>query len=286
MNLGMTVFYAVAMFGAYSTEMALGLGICSIFGIVNVLGALLLMRWNKTGFYLFLISSLICGVVNLCVLKMEPATAVGPVFAIIIWWAVLQAKKDGVSAWSQLETGWDYKHCRHIYQVASITGLILFVLTMVAVGMDHNNPYEDILSDDDAIAVVDDEEEVEAVAVEEETVAEKNLRFLKDVIAETNKEYPQKLEEGVTMTKVYLEGDYVVYVASCDEDVIDMALLKMNKSGMRAAIEENISSSDPDIKFFRNTCIKAEKGITYRYVGDTSDKSVSIRFSCNELKDM
>lgn len=286
-NIGMAIFYAVSMFSAYSTEMALGFGICSIFGVINVLGAILLMRWNKTGFYLFLVSSLICTVVNVFVLKMSAATAISSVFAIVIWWAILQAKKDGVSAWSQLETGWDYKHCRHIYQIFSITAIILFVLTLIAVGQEHNNPYEDILSDyeaveEDTVAV---EEVVEVVEVEE-TVAEKNMRFLKSQIEQANREFPQKLEEGITMKRMFLEDDYVVYQAEVDEDVIDMDLLEMNKKNMKAAIKENLGTPDPEIKMFRNTCLKAEKGIAYKYVGDTSGQSVYIRFSCNELKNM
>lgn len=286
-NIGMAIFYAVSMFSAYSTEMALGFGICSIFGVINVLGAILLMRWNKTGFYLFLVSSLICAVVNVFVLKMSAATAISSVFAIVIWWAILQAKKDGVSAWSQLETGWDYKHCRHIYQIFSITAILLFVLTLIAVGQEHNNPYEDILSDyeaveEDTVAV---EEVVEVVEVEE-TVAEKNMRFLNSMIEQTNREYPQKLEEGITMERIFLEGDYVVYQAKVDEDVIDMDLLEMNKKNMKSAIKENLSASDPEIKMFKNTCTKAEKGIAYKYVGDTSGQSVYIRFSCDELKNI
>lgn len=286
-NIGMAIFYAVSMFSAYSTEMALGFGICSILGLVNILGAILLMRWNKTGFYLFLVSSLITAIVSVFVLKMEAATAIGSLFAILIWWAILQAKKDGVSAWSQLESGWNYKHTRHIYQIFSITALILFVLTLIAVGQDHNNPYEDILSDyetveEDTVAV---EEVVEVVEVEE-TVAEKNMRFLKSQIEQANREFPQKLEEGITMNRMFLEGDYVVYQAEVDEDIIEMDLLEMNKKNMKAAIKENLSTSDPEIKMFKNTCTKAEKGIAYKYVGDTSGQSVYIRFSCNELRSM
>lgn len=287
LNIGMAIFYAVSMFSAYSTEMALGFGICSIFGMINVLGATLLMRWNKTGFYLFLVSSLISAVVNVFVLKMSPVTAISSVFAIVIWWTILQAKKDGVSAWSQLETGWDYKHTRHLYQVFSIIGIALFVLTLIAVGMEHKNPYADILSEyeaveEDTVAV---EEVVEVVEVEE-TVAEKNMRFLNSMIEQTNREYPQKLEEGITMERIFLEGDYVVYQAKVDEDVIDMDLLEMNKKNMKLAIKENLSASDPEIKMFKNTCTKAEKGIAYKYVGDTSGQSVYIRFSCDELKNM
>lgn len=290
-NMAMVIYYAVTMFSAYSSEAALGFGLCSIFGAVNVLSAILLLRWNKIGFYMMVVSSIMAIVVNICVLKMEPVAMIGSLFAIVIWWAILQMKKNGVSAWSQLQSGWDGKHCRHLYQMFGAIGVVLFVLTMIAFGNagsgNDDSEYEDVevveVADDETMT---DEEVDEVIVIEEETVAEKNLKFLKSMIEQTNNEYPQKLEEGITMQRIFLEGDYVVYQAEVDEDVIDMDLLEMNKKGMKSAIKENLDSSDPEIKMFKNTCTKAEKGIAYKYVGDTSGKAVYIRFSCNELKNI
>lgn len=290
LNIGMAIFYAVSMFSAYSTEMALGFGICSIFGVINVLGAILLMRWNKTGFYLLLVSSLICAVVNVFVLKVSAVTAISSVFAIVIWWAILQAKKDGVSAWSQLESGWDYKHCRHIYQIFSITAILLFVLTLIAVGQDHNNSYEDILSDYEAVEVEEDtvavEEVVEVVEVEEveETVADKAERFLREAIDKENKSYPQRLLEGLTMKKLYIDGDYVMYLVECDEDLMDIDLMNQSKSESRKNLKIFLSSNAPEIKQFLKVCIKAHKGIGYKYQGDQSGESCVILFPYSELQ--
>jgi hypothetical protein len=336
-NIGMAIFYAVSMFSAYSTEMALGFGICSIFGVINVLGAILLMRWNKTGFYLFLASSLICEVVNVFVLKMSAATAISSVFAIVIWWAILQTKKDGVSAWSQLETGWDYKHTRHLYQVFSVVGIALFVLTLIAVGMEHKNPYANILSDDSyldedtiAVEVVEEEVAVDSVAVADDDVIvveepvkpqpkeekpekkmpaedssksyetpspsaksndsediDKHVRFLKQAIAEGNKEFPQKAAEGMIMKRCYLDGDYVMYLAECDEDLYDMDLLNLNKSEMKKGIRDMISqNTDPMMSYFFKLCIKAHKGMGVKYQGDTTGKSCAVRIPYSELKNL
>lgn len=92
-NMAMVIYYAVTMFSAYSSEAALGFGLCSIFGAVNVLSAILLLRWNKIGFYMMVVSSIMAIVVNICVLKMEPIAMIGSLFAIVIWWAILQMKK-------------------------------------------------------------------------------------------------------------------------------------------------------------------------------------------------
>lgn len=157
-NIGMSIFYAVSMFEAFTTGMAFGFGICSILGIMNVLGAILLMRWNKTGFYIFVVSSIVSAFTSIFVLNVSAITSVGSLIAICMWWAILQAKKDGVSAWSQLEIGWDYKHCRHLYQVFSAIGVILFILTLIATGMGHN---EEIIPDsnEDVVAELENEGE-------------------------------------------------------------------------------------------------------------------------------
>ncbi len=272
-NIGMAIFYAVSMFSAYSTEMALGFGICSIFGVINVLGAILLMRWNKTGFYLFLVSSLICAVVNVFVLKMSAATAISSVFAIVIWWAILQAKKDGVSAWSQLETGWDYKHCRHIYQIFSITAIILFVLTLIAVGQEHNNPYEDILSDyeaveEDTVAV---EEVVEAIGWE--TFVSKN--------GECSIEAPDDMRKSPTNDEQVLMlmcTDYDPVCVVVAEPISDVKSIGINnakeygdiivkglKKGTDATNFKQIDSRDFGTDSYLITYEATVEGTTFRY---------------------
>lgn len=291
-NIGMSIFYAVTMFSAYSKEMALGLGICSILGAVNVLSAILLLRWNKIGFYMMMASSIMTIVVNLCVLKTEPIAAIGSLIAILIWWAILQMKKKGVSAWSQLRSGWDVKHCRHLYQLFAGVGGVLFLLTLIAFGQEHSNPFKNIMvkDDTDIEAVVDtvsvDSVKVDTVAViEEETIEEKNTRYLRHMIYETNKTFPQKLEAGITLTKMYMDGNYVMYLAECDEDILDMELLSQNRVNMKQSIKAAMDTSDPEIKMFIKNVIKANKGFGYKYVGDTSGLSVTVKFSRSELED-
>lgn len=164
-NLGLGIYYATMMFSAYTNTMSLGFGLLSILATLNVLGAILLMRWNKCGFYLFVVSSILAALVNLGVLNLEPVVLISGLFAILIWWGILQIKKDGISAWSLLEDGWDYKHCRHLYQLFGLIIGILLILTIVAYAGNHEgNPYEGILPSDDSELVVD------SVAVEDDIV--------------------------------------------------------------------------------------------------------------------
>ena len=131
-NLGLGFYYATMMFSAYTNTLSLGIGLLSILATLNVLGAILLMRWNKYGFYLFVISSVLAALVNIGVLNLGAIVLLSGLFAILIWWGILHIKKDGVSAWSLLENGWDYKHCRHLYQLFGFIIGILMVLTIVA----------------------------------------------------------------------------------------------------------------------------------------------------------
>ncbi len=164
-NLGLGIYYATMMFSAYTNTMSLGFGLLSILATLNVLGAILLMRWNKYGFYLFVVSSVLAALVNIGVLSLEPVVLLSGLFAILIWWGIFQIKKDGVSAWSLLEDGWDYKHCRHLYQLFCFIIGILLILTIVAYTGNHEgNPYEDILPSDDSELIVD------SVAVDDDIV--------------------------------------------------------------------------------------------------------------------
>lgn len=331
-NVALSIFYAVSMFNVYSGEMALGFGLCSIFGVVNVLSAILLLRWNKIGFYMMVVSSIMAIIINVCVLKMEPVTMVGSLFAIVIWWAILQMKKDGVSAWSQLKSGWDGKHCRHLYQLFAGICAVLFVLTLIAFGHEHSNP----IVEEDVVSVVDDEimpkEEVEEVIVvdsvadaeddvividesprpepkeearkeepnptpsKKKAMSEEPLsnstskqnaagQLLKVAIEQANKEFPQDTGMGMVITRVYLSGDYVMYVAECDEDLISMDLLEQNKSSMINEIRKMAGDkSNAEIAQFVKICANAGKGIGYSYIGDTSGKKVTVRLTNQELK--
>lgn len=161
-NLGYGIFYAVSMFGEYMSSSSLGFGFLSILSAINLLGSILLMRWNKCGFYLFIISAILSAIVNVGLLKLEPYMAIFGLIAIILWWAILQIKKDGISAWNNLETGWDYKHCRHLYQMFAIVIGILLVLTIFAYSRD----LEDNSTDDD-FSIDDSELFVDSVAIDE-----------------------------------------------------------------------------------------------------------------------
>lgn len=74
-----------------------------LLGTCNVVASLLLMRWRKLGFYLFVASSVAALAVNVLLLNVHPVQSVTSLAGIAIWWAVLQIRHNGRSAWSQME---------------------------------------------------------------------------------------------------------------------------------------------------------------------------------------
>lgn len=326
-NIVMVVGYAILMFNVNSSDEALGYGVCSILGLVNVLGAILLMRWNKIGFYMFLISNIISIIVNITLLDLAAATAVASIAAIAIWWAILQIRSNGVSAWSQLETGWDYKHCRHLYQFFSIIGIVLFILTLIAVNKNHNEPSEDIFDDDliSEVVAIEPVEELDSCAYDydnviaeepsEDPISSKETHEssqpspvtnqpnkttvtkedessiqrqaetrLKAELVAGNKDLPIDLGNGIILIRMYLSGDTVMYIYECDENTISMENLENNRSTLISEIKKTLSNPTPEVAEFMKLCVKSGKNVGYTYVGDTSGKKITIRFSNAELK--
>ncbi len=64
-----------------------------------VVFAVILLKWKKWGFYGFLASNLI----SQFILAFTNIASYSGWLMIIILWAILQIKKDGVSCWKQLE---------------------------------------------------------------------------------------------------------------------------------------------------------------------------------------
>lgn len=137
-NFAFCVYYAIHMFSVWSNSHVWGFGLLSILALGNVLGAILLMRWNKCGFYLFIVCSIITAIVNAGILDLGAYSGIQGLVAILIWWGILHIKKDGVPAWKLMNGGWDYKHCRHLYQFFGIIAGGLLIATIAASTTNSN----------------------------------------------------------------------------------------------------------------------------------------------------
>lgn len=128
-NLCFCVYYFMTMLDSESSQ-SLGYGFLSSLSVFLILGAILLMRWSRCGFYLMVGTSLLILIVNHFLLEIEVGYSIPGILGILFWWVILQIRKNGVSAWKLMDTTWDYKHCRHLYQVFLATVLLIVFVSV------------------------------------------------------------------------------------------------------------------------------------------------------------
>ena len=76
------------------------------------------------------------------------------------------------------------------------------------------------------------------------------------------------------------------YKVTIDEEKVAMAALKSNEEQMKQNIKGALNVSEPSLKIFLEACVKDNKGIVYRYVGDTSGENIEYLFTVAELKEL
>jgi hypothetical protein len=69
---------------------------------VQVIGLVLLLRWKKIGFWIITVVSGVSLMINLTSGGSVLQT-MGAIIGIVIYWGVLQLKKNEKTAWEQLE---------------------------------------------------------------------------------------------------------------------------------------------------------------------------------------
>jgi membrane-associated HD superfamily phosphohydrolase len=76
------------------------LTLSSIISVFTIVCIIALLRWKKWGFWGFLVASLATVVLNTVV---HIVTFLSGWSLILIFWAILQIKKDGIRCWDNLE---------------------------------------------------------------------------------------------------------------------------------------------------------------------------------------
>ena len=74
----------------------------AILGIGNVIFAIMLLKWKKTGFWGFIVTSILAMIINLIIGVGVFQSLLG-LISIGLLYAILQFKMAGVSAWDNLE---------------------------------------------------------------------------------------------------------------------------------------------------------------------------------------
>lgn len=107
---------------------------------------------------------------------------------------------------------------------------------------------------------------------------------LKAAVEQAGKELPMKAEEGIIITDISLEGDYVVYGAKVDENLYSIDLLEENKAELKKSMMGELDSSDEDVKEMLKLCKEANKGISYIFTGDQTGETCEVRINPSELR--
>lgn len=128
---------------------------------------------------------------------------------------------------------------------------------------------------------LDAEEIKEAMEVTEE---DKNpMDFLKKQVEITNVQCPMRIDQGMTITKLTIEGWYVVYNVEIDENLYSVEAIESSLTEVKENIAAGLDKNDPAIQLFLEACKQANKGIAYKYIGKISGKSCMVKIPISEL---
>lgn len=138
------VLSAALMFITSNARGVYAYGSIAIFCLLDAVGITLIQRWHKVGIWLCLVACLIeCSSLFILGLPWSSSTSISTTinyfpylaifFAYIIMVAplfVLKVQPSGKTIWSEMRSGMDVKHSRHIYQLTSVllVGIIITIL--------------------------------------------------------------------------------------------------------------------------------------------------------------
>lgn len=105
---------------------------------------------------------------------------------------------------------------------------------------------------------------------------------IEDDVAASREDCPFEIDEGMTCTDIYLQGDNVVYLIEIDEDLYDFEYFIENKRELRETLLDD--DGDEDFAEAAKLCVDNDKGMIYKLVGSYSGETVSVRISPAELK--
>lgn len=126
-------------------------------------------------------------------------------------------------------------------------------------------------------------EELRNVLKGTKNTAADSRRQLENIIQMENSVCPYEIEAGMTMSRVYLDGDKAIYECIVDEDAYDVGILQQSNEEVKESIAEEFANEQT----MKNAAaIFAENNVevVYRYVGDKSGDWCEIVFTPADLR--
>ena len=128
-----------------------------------------------------------------------------------------------------------------------------------------------------------DTKDLENILNQKVSKEESEQKKLEELVKATNISCPMRVDEVTVLEKLAIEAENVVYTYTIDENSMDIASLKGNEEQMKQNVKGSLNVSEPALKVFLEACVKNNKGLVYRYVGDVSGDSTEFMFSVAEI---
>lgn len=128
-NLGLFIFSMASLFA--SNDESYIWGIYSIALLVNILGIVLMLNWNRLGVYIFLFNCIIGAVFNIVMGYYSFSNSVSMIsMSAGIWYGILHIKKNGASAWNLMSLDLDFSKSKRIY-IAFVVMTVLIIMCSI-----------------------------------------------------------------------------------------------------------------------------------------------------------
>ena len=286
-NAFITLVFILNMFETALHQAPISNGVLAMLSTCNVFASLLLMKWNKTGFYIFIVSTVLTLLVGLFKLNVNMTESLYSIVGIAIWWAMMQIKHNGVTAWSMMSDGLDFDRCRNVYlafvSTLSFQLLLLLFAMLIWPKIYHADEAPTSYADEALVEPIEDSIDVsEADELEDRASRESReaLETLRQGLQEVS--LPIVAGSGITITEIYLTDDNQVYVALCDENIVSIEALNQAKAQVKQGIVSS-ATENSDSRSIIELCIKANKGMLYIYKGNTSGETCRVQLSTSYL---
>lgn len=99
-------------------------------------------------------------------------------------------------------------------------------------------------------------------------------------------ELPMTIEDGMTITKMNLEGRNIVITVEMDENLYDIDLLRESAGDLATSLIDEANSGDPEIGAFLDLCKVSHSGLTYRYKGNYTGKYADVNLSSDMIRNL
>lgn len=102
--------------------------------------------------------------------------------------------------------------------------------------------------------------------------------FIYSIVESNNAACPVEVDEGVTMVRVYDDGQNIIFQCDVDENIYDMEYFHSLKSDIKEAL-----LSDQLMSTIIDRLSMANRSVIYRYIGDKSGNICDIILSADDL---